>query len=77
MVKILPATQESQGTWVGSLGQEDPLEEKMEAPSSVLGRIMLWIGVAGYDPGVCKESDKTESVCMHAYCRTFEKYRIV
>ena len=33
MVKSLPAMQE---TGVGSLGQEDPLEEEMAAHSSVL-----------------------------------------
>ena len=32
-VKILP---ESQGTWVRSLGQEDPLEEEMATHSSIL-----------------------------------------
>ena len=26
-----------QGTWVRSLGQEDPLEKEMETPSSILG----------------------------------------
>ena len=33
MVKNLPAVQE---TWVLSLGQEDPLEEKMATDSSIL-----------------------------------------
>ena len=33
MVKNLPAVQE---TWVRSLGQEDPLEEGMATPSSIL-----------------------------------------
>ena len=28
--------QETQGTWVGSLSQEDPLEEEMATHSSVL-----------------------------------------
>ena len=32
-VKIPPAVQE---TWVGSLGQEDPLEEGMKTHSSIL-----------------------------------------
>ena len=34
-VKKSPAMQETQETWVQSLGQEDPLEEEMTTPSSV------------------------------------------
>ena len=33
MVKNLPAVQE---TWIGSLGQEEPLEEEMATHSSIL-----------------------------------------
>ena len=36
VVKNSPAMQETQKTWVGSLGQEDPLEEEMATHSSVL-----------------------------------------
>ena len=39
--------QESPETQVGSLGQEDPLEEEMAAHSSVLAWEILWTG----DPG--------------------------
>ena len=35
-VKTLPAVQETQETWVGSLGHEDPLEKEMAAHSSTL-----------------------------------------
>ena len=35
-VKNLPAMQETQETWVRSLGQEDPLEEGMATHSSIL-----------------------------------------
>ena len=35
-VKNLPATQETQETWVQSLGQEDLLEEEMATHSSIL-----------------------------------------
>ena len=35
-VKNLPAMQETQETWVQSLGREDPLEEKMATLSSIL-----------------------------------------
>ena len=36
VVKNSPAVQESQETWVQSLGQEDPLEKAMAAHSSIL-----------------------------------------
>ena len=36
LVKNLPAIQETQETWVQSLGEEDPLEEGMAAYSSTL-----------------------------------------
>ena len=36
VVKILPEIQEKHGTWVQSLGWEDPLEEKMAICSSTL-----------------------------------------
>ena len=35
-VKNLPAMQETQETWVQSLGQEDSLEEEMATHSSIL-----------------------------------------
>ena len=35
-VKNLPAAQETQGTWIQSLGQEDPLEKRMATFSSIL-----------------------------------------
>ena len=34
--KYLPAVQETQETWVRSLGQEDPLEEEKATRSSIL-----------------------------------------
>ena len=39
LVKNPPALQE---TWVGSLGQEDPLEKGMATHSSILG-LPLWL----------------------------------
>ena len=38
MVKNPPATQETQDTWVQSLGQEDPWEEEMATHSSICAR---------------------------------------
>ena len=35
VVKNLPVMQETQETWVGSLGWEDPLEKEMTVHSSV------------------------------------------
>ena len=42
MVKNQPAMQETQEMWVGSLGQEDPLEERMVTPSSILAWKIPW-----------------------------------
>ena len=39
MIKNLPTRQ---GTWAGSLGQEDPLEEGMATHSSVLAWRIPW-----------------------------------
>ena len=41
-VKHLPAMQETQETWVQSLGQEDPLEEEMATHSSILTWRIPW-----------------------------------
>ena len=42
MVKNLSAMQETQETRVPSLGQEDPLEEKMATHSSILAWKIPW-----------------------------------
>ena len=36
MVENLPAMQETEETWVQTVGQKDPLEEEMATHSSVL-----------------------------------------
>ena len=41
-VKNFPAMQETQQTWVRSLGQEDPLEEEMATLSSILVWKIPW-----------------------------------
>ena len=41
-VKNLPAMQETQETWVQSLGWEDPLEEGMATYSSILAWRIPW-----------------------------------
>ena len=47
VVKNPLAVQETQETHVGSLGQEDPLEEEMAAHSSILAWRITWTE----DPG--------------------------
>ena len=42
MAKSLPAMQETQDTWVRSLGREDPLKEEMATRSSILAWEIPW-----------------------------------
>ena len=58
--------QESQETWLQSLGWEDPLEEGSETHSSILtGESHGQRNLVGHSPEGCKESDMTE-VTEHA-----------
>ena len=59
-VNNFPAMQETQETWVRSLGQEDPLEEKMANRSSILAWKISQRILAGYNPQGLKESDMTQ-----------------
>ena len=60
-VKNPPIKQETQETWVRSLGWEDPLEEGMEpTPEFLSGKLHGQRILAGYSPGGRKESDTTE-----------------
>ena len=57
------ALQESQKTWVRSLGWEDPLEKGMPKHSSILARTIPWTeDLAGCSPWGHKESDMTEQL---------------
>ena len=47
MVNNLPATPETQETWVRSLGQEDLLEEGVATPGSILAWRIPWIEEPG------------------------------
>ena len=48
--------------WVRSLGQEDPLEERIATHSSILAWRIPWIEEpAGYSPWGSRESDTTEA----------------
>ena len=58
-VKNPPAMQETEETWVQSLGQEDPLEEEMATHSSILAWEIPWME----EPGTVQritESGRTE-----------------
>ena len=62
MVKNLPTMQETQETWVRSLGLEDPLEEGMATHSSVLaGESQEWGSLVGCHLWGRTELDTTEA----------------
>ena len=62
-VKNLPAMQETQETWVRSLGWEDPLEQEMATLSSILAWRVLWREEPGGLQSMgCKGSDRTEQL---------------
>ena len=67
MVKNLPAVWE---TWVGSLGQEDPLEKDMATHSSILAWEIPWTEEPGrlQSMGVTKKSDTTEVTRHTSMC---------
>ena len=54
--------QKTQEKCVGSLGQEDPLEEEMAIHSSILAWKTSWTEEPGYSPWARKESDTTEGL---------------
>ena len=62
-LKSLPAVQE---TWVQSLGQEDPLEEKMAIDSSILAWKIPWTEEPGglQSMGSQRVGHHTEHTCM-------------
>ena len=65
MVKNLPARQETQ---VGSLSQEDPLEEEMATHCSILAwRILTDRGAWRATVHGVAESDTTEHLSMHTH----------
>ena len=61
IVKNPPAVQETQETWVPSLGQEDPLEEEMATHTSILAWRIPWTEEPGGLQSMgSKESDTTK-----------------
>ena len=64
--------QETQETWVQSLGWEDPLEEGMATQSSILTWRISWTEEpGGYSPYGCIESDTTEWLSAYAHIEVF------
>ena len=62
-VKNLPAVQETQETWVRSLGWEDLLKKGMATLSSIPAWRIPWTEEpGGYSPWGRKESDTTETI---------------
>ena len=58
--------QETQETWVRSLGWEDPLEKKMATHSNILARRTAWTEEpGGLRSWGFKESDMTEKLSIH------------
>ena len=58
--------QEAQVMWVRSLGGEDPLEEEMATPSSILaGKRHGQGSLESYSPWGLKESDMNEQLSTH------------
>ena len=57
----MPETQEM---WVQSLGQEDPLEEGMATPSSILAWRIPWTEKPGGLRSTESESDRTEGLTL-------------
>ena len=61
MVKNLPAVQDTQETYVRSLGQEDPLEDGMATHSSVLAWRIPWTEDTGGLKSTGSQRDLTEA----------------
>ena len=66
--KISLPMQETQETWVQSLGQEDPLEKEMATHFSILAwKSLGQSSLDNYSPLDHKESDTTEGLSTHTH----------
>ena len=65
-------------TWVGSLGQEDPMEKEMAAHSSTLAWKILWTEEPDRLQSIGrKESDMTEGLYFHnKFKNTIKAFKI-
>ena len=73
-----PVMQETQESWVRTLGQEDPLEEEMATQSSILpenshGQRSL----VDYSPKGGREADRTEELNTGTHKCTVEDFSII
>ena len=69
-VKNLPAMQETQETWVQSLGREDPLENDLttcSSPVSLPEKSHGQRSLVGYNLWGCKELNITERLRTHTH----------
>ena len=66
-VKNPPAVQETQETWVQSLGWEDPLEEKMATHSSILAWRIPWTEEPDWLQSIGSQSQSRLSDLAHAF----------
>ena len=69
--------QEAQEIWVWSLGGEDPLEEEMATPSSILaGKHPGQRSLESYSPWGLKESDANEQLSMYRGLPRFKGFEM-
>ena len=61
--------QETQETWLISLGQEGPLEEEMATHSTILAWETLWTEKPGRLPSMGSQRVRHDSVTEHARAR--------
>ena len=64
-VRNLPAISETQETWVGSLGGEDPLEEEMATHSSILAWQILWTEEPSGLQSMGSQRVRRDCTCKH------------
>ena len=70
--------QEAQGTWVRSLGSEDPLEEEIATHSSFLpGKLHGKRSLVGYSPWGRKDSDMTEQLSTQIGSQEWKRAKVL
>ena len=73
-VKNSPGMHETQGTWIRSLGREDPLEKEMQpTPVFLLEKSHGQRSLMGYSPWGHKELDMTEHACTNIAAQRLDK----
>ena len=72
LVKNLPAMQETQETWVRSLGWEDPLVESMETYSSILEE-----GMATYSSFLEGKSQGQRTLAVYGVTKSWTRLKLL